>query len=829
MSNANLVNHAVNRLTAQADAVSRLAQDHGGFSAAVAAFESRDTAAFRWVLERLEVLPYCDLICEWVRVKLCALRSAELCSPVEKQELPSLRDFARAIVKLSSNEKALRRVFDAVSCGDAAQYHAALEELKLREYCQLISWWVCSIAYEDVCHAVCQSEVVAVSDPLLALRVAGESIAGLTKDEKTFDALGKAAQAADFNSAHSVIGALGLGENCRFLCSFVCIWWRVWVCRELCEVPPRIYTGPYAIEEARDFAQASRQLAANPRIMTDLVDAALSRNPAAYRQIVARYTLTDYCWQLCAWITSGICYGFCIRVCPPPADYPPLFTTVGNFDIYTQIDPGSGLTNTSLPPTVSMPWGGGPNYAFYNELQLGGTCPIYSPTSPGTLMQFRFLYASSTTTLSGAINAAQTSITVAAGATTPPTPFNVAVCNCSANGETGETITVTAVAGTTWTVTRGADGTTAAAATAGVTLLIGLTAITGPRVDSPLQVGQRYVTGWPQNLAGLAGPPSPFPTLEPVYVGYNPKGPGVDLPAPTLGSTWYGPEHYLEPDLTTGWVQFDSALTTSAITVFLNFDSSQVIVGGCSLTTPPCFGTPGGAPAGTAASNPGAGSDLAIIFQATRQGVSTVDYSNSLCKIHINNWSEVNNLWFTQFATGCCTPIDSALSVQFTVDHEEMKAGGWSLGISSCALNEGITPSASTLGPPPVTLSARGGFGTVDVDTSLWPNCSYTVGLSTRPGLTTGIYDRPGSDNLLTFAICDHAGTTLAAGITAAQTSISVSSSAGFPATPFNAFLPSTGEIITVNSAAGATWTVLRGQAGTAAAAASAGSTVSAA
>jgi hypothetical protein len=829
MSNASLVNTAVNRLISQSNAVGRLAQDNGGFAAVVAAFESRDANAFRWVLERLEMLPYCEIICEWVRVKLCSLRTAELCSPLIRgeAEVPNLREFARAIAKLTSNEKVLRRVADAVACGDAAHYQAALNELQLGEFCSLISYWVCSVSYLEFCHSICDLTPVTVHDPLLALRLAGEFVAKAAKNEKALDAMGKAVAASDFDNLQSTVATLGFGndDDCRYFCLFICVWWRVWTCHEFCEVPPRIFTGPDAIDEAQSFALAAHQLAGQPRAMTDLVDSALSRNTGTYREIVRRFRLEPYCWQLCGWVSSSICYGFCIRICPPN-QVVPLFTTVGNFNIYTQIDPGSGLTGTSLPPTVSMPWGGGPNYAFYNELQLGGVCPVFSPTSPGTAMQFRLLYASSTTTLPGAINAAQTSITVAAGAATPATPFNVAVCNCSLNGETGETMTVTAVVGSTWTVTRGADGTTAAAASAGTTLLIGLTPITGPLVDTPLQIGQRYISSWPQDLLGIAGPPSLSPTIESVYVGNL-----SDPAAPTLGSPYIPPAHYLEPDPTTGWVQFDSALISSAISVFLNFDTTKVVIGGCSLTTPPCIDAPGGAPAGSPASNPGAGSDLAIIFQATRQGITTVDYSNSLCKIHINNWSEVNNLWFTQFSTGCCTPIDQELSVQFTVDHEQMAAGGWSLGIGACALPLGLnlTPTASTPGPPPVTVSSRGGYGTIDEDTSLWPNCSYTVGLSTRPGLTTGTYDRPGNPNTLTFAICDHVGTTLTAPISATSSSMSVSSSAGFPATPFNAFLPSTGEIITVNAVSGTTWTVVRGQAGTTAAAAATGATVSAA
>src|ERR1039458_1355880 len=65
------------------------------------------------------MLPYCELICHWVRVKMCVLRCFEVCGlPQEKVAEVNLQQFARAIVQLASNEKLLRRVVDAVSCGD---------------------------------------------------------------------------------------------------------------------------------------------------------------------------------------------------------------------------------------------------------------------------------------------------------------------------------------------------------------------------------------------------------------------------------------------------------------------------------------------------------------------------------------------------------------------------------------------------------------------------------------------------------------------------------------------------------------------------------------
>jgi hypothetical protein len=746
---ANVVSYddAVSRLAAQSQAIGHLAQDAGAFAAAVAAFEAKDADAFRWVLERVEMLPYCELICEWVRVKLGVLRCIELCGvPREKVQIPDLHQFARAIVQLASNETLLRRVVDAVACGDGDDYRAAIAELKLNEFCYLICHWVYLIIYRHVCEVVCSPERVRLADAVSEVRAASKTVATLLHNENAFQAISKAAVNLDCITIRSRIDEAGFQPHCEIICWLICTWRCAWVCWELCQVRTPVLTGVDAIEEARNFALATRPFATKPRGLSDLVTAVLNRDAKAYSEIIARWGLGPYCWQVCGWICWAICREFCICICPPPA-LRPWFTTVGNFDIYTQIDPTSGKTNIGLVPTLNMPWGGGPNFAFFAQLQLGGYCPTYSPTSPGAQMRYRFLYAKDKTTLSAAINAAQTSIDVTSGAA-PPAPFNVSVC---VDGQSGETMTVTGVSGSHWTVTRGQDGTTAAAAAAGAEVWIDPKPITGPLVSPRALVGQRIIN-WPQNNAGVAGPL--VPTFEPLYVGY-----GTDPLQPAMGDPYVGPEHYISPDITTGWVEVDPANISGGFQIFLNFDTTQVVPGGDPI--PNAFGHPGGTPAGqpVPAANQGAGTDLAIIFQATRVAVSSVDYSNSLCKIHINNWSEINNLWFEEFGVGnCCNPIDAILNVEFTVDHEEMDSGAWSLSITSCSPSApgDITPTVSSPGPPPVTVSPRGGFGTIVENTSGWTSCSYVVQLVTRPGLTTGLFDRRGEDNLLTFCICGH-------------------------------------------------------------------------
>jgi hypothetical protein len=762
MSTINLQQNAVSQLAAQADAVGKLAQDTGAFAAVVAAFESNDPDALSWVLQRLELLPQCELICEWIRVKWCGLRCVEVCGPPDpKVPLPSLPQFARALTQLASNEAQLRRAVDAVSCGDADSYHAAIVEAKLQDYCHLLCRYICSTLYRRICEVVCTRQTVGVADAALDIRADAEVLRRVIANESLTGAIVKAAEAFDCEVLRAAINEAAFAGNCEIICRLICVWRCVWISRRFCVEPPPILRGTYAVEEARSFALAARQLAGQPRALSDLTAAVISDNAQGFSAIVDRFGLGPYCWQVCGWVCSEVCYEFCVCVCPNPA-LNPLFSTVGNFDIYSQIDPTSGKTTVRLPAIPGMPYGGGPNYAFYSQLQLGGNCPFTSPTFSGVPMQYRFLYSVVTTTLAANINSSQPTITVASSVGAPATlPFYVSVCQTVGPLQVAEIMEVTLVSGTTWHVNRSMEGTTSAAAGAGAAVgIMGSkpTPITDSLV-SPVLVGTQWIN-W---TSITAVPPRPLvPTLQQVYIGPS----ATTNPAPPISGPWFQAPTilYVTPD-PDGWVKlpFTPLVNGSEATTLMGFDTTQVVSGGCALPSGDCIGPfqpPNGAPTGSAvpAASQGAGTDLSIIFQATRVGVATVDYSNSLCTIHINNWLEVNNLWFNEFTTGgagCCTPINDTLTVQLTVDHEEMPAGDWSLSITSCS------PSA------PGTIASYG-----------------------------------------------YASTTLAQPIpNGIQPFIIVASSAGFPsAFPFNVFLSSSGEVMTVTSfSPGNQWNVTRG------------------
>lgn len=165
MLNSSSIQAASARLAAQSDAIARLAKDAGAFAAVIASFEAEDGEAVRWVLDRLELYPYCELICEWLRIKLCTLRCVEVCGPPRPEvELPSLRAFADALVSLGQHEAAVRRLVDAVACGDSETYHHVLAEHRLEPFCHLICRWICSVRNERICEIICEPR--ACSQPI---------------------------------------------------------------------------------------------------------------------------------------------------------------------------------------------------------------------------------------------------------------------------------------------------------------------------------------------------------------------------------------------------------------------------------------------------------------------------------------------------------------------------------------------------------------------------------------------------------------------------------------------------------------------------------------
>ncbi len=661
--------------------------------------------------------------------------------------------FADVVSNLSQDEFLIRRLVDAVQDRDSVAFKTVVAELGAEQYCHLLCHWVSAIRYRLICEVVCGEEDVQTDQVVAELARVGAAVGQLAKKSVTLRSAIAAAVASDVDSLSDIVGGF---VDCYLICEWFCSWRCVWICLPLCQSFP-IPEIKDPIEEMREFALFSAQLAENKDAFPRLLSALQSGDSKSFAALVTEYKAERYCLQLCHWFCYEICSRWCIVIChPTPSALVPWFTQVGFLSIFTDVNsqPNSGTPATGLTTCTAFPglsYGGGPNFAFTGQLQLSGLCPAYSPVTPGTLMKYRFLFGASTstsltteTTLTAAISSLATSITLAsvAGlpvAGLPGTPFNVVVIS------TGEIMTVTNYAGTTLTVTRGVNGTVARTAAAGAAL-----STLAPITSTLLwQIEDTREIAWPTHDAAWITTAGSASTPQTVAIGPTLV---ADVPPPTVGNPWYWPNtHYLVPDAD-GWVTFDpSFLSGSSFTNLLGFDTTQVIIGG----TPPLPGAGNPVPAAQQKD----GIDALITFEATRVTTfppgTTADTSQAPTQLHLNNWNEVNQLNLVEFSSGCCTPIDDSLGVEFTVDHELMAAGNWSLAITSCSTSAPGTIAGTGIAP---WATPRGGFGTITEDTTTWYSCSYMVTLSTRPGLTTGLDDRDYENIPLTFCV-EHAST----------------------------------------------------------------------
>ena len=713
MSNAISFDEVASQLAAQCAAVGQLAQDAGGFAASVAAFESRDPAALRWVLQRLELLPRCELICEWIRVKLCALRCVEVCGPPPVgTTLPDVLAFMRAIVRLAANETLLRQVVDAVACGNQEPYSAAIRELGLEAFCHLICRWVCGIIYQRVCEVVCTPLNVPPVDPVAEIRAAAAVLGRLVANQKALAAVSEAVPGLLCDPLTAAITEAGLQGDCEIICHVVCTWRCVWACHTVCVEPPPILTGAPAIDEARKFALSAQQLAGQPRALFDLVTAVQNRDAKSYAAIVGRFGLAPYCLQVCGWVCSRICTVFCECVCPQQLF--PDFFAIGGYNYLTQVDsvlPATGLTD-------------GDTRAFFSTLRLNG---ILTQQLGGQPLEYTFEYMPITlasTTLAAAIAAGTTSITVGSSAGFPAAPFNVVV-----GGAAGgfEIMTVTAVAAGTWTVLRGQNGTTAAAAAAGATIVSGVANASATWTQIP----PAWIARTPIGSAEVFVP-LPLPGhFEFPDVAVNPN-PG-DIPAPFTAD---------------GWIQVPQGSNISLNGNMINLISSMLPTFTVADET------------GVVASNP-ANHPLPVdlrfgLRMLVRQSGSTTSSNGGTCAVvaidntlyknvdHHPEWDggippnpeyAVAMVDIKELQSAGCAGITDSLTVLFTASHPN-------LGSVSLQLIGPGGPYAFAL-PTPVPETGDW-YGTAAPSgwtlASLTP-CAYIVQLSVDLLLTTGDLD----------------------------------------------------------------------------------------
>jgi hypothetical protein len=395
MANQHFEFDVLRDLLEEASTIGQLVKNEQTFLDAYEAFRTGNRQDFHAILERLHLIERCRLVCEWIGAKECTFVCFDLCGPPKPLDhAPDPRQLAEAIVRITADAQATKQLVETIEKRDPAGFTRFIETHKLEAFCHLFCHWVCYIRYRLVCRWMCTPRLE--TRPSLAdeLQRAGKALRALLERKTLFDDAVAASSAGEAAKLRSVVEAAGLIQWCHFICFFFCSWHCVLVCLRMCRQFP-IEPVRDQIKEAAAFAKAIHKLAERPTELSKLAAAAGAGDDETFAAIVGELKLQRYCLQLCHWLCFLRCRRFCRLVCPPIFNHP-WFTHVGDFDIYADIDPATGLTNKAHGH-------GGPDFGFFGCLKLRGFCPKTSPAFAGAPMAYRFLFqqGGSTTPITG--------------------------------------------------------------------------------------------------------------------------------------------------------------------------------------------------------------------------------------------------------------------------------------------------------------------------------------------------------------------------------------------------------------------------------------------
>jgi len=364
-------------LLEEARTIGQLAEDERAFREAYEAVRAGDVSKFQDVLKRRGLR--CSLICEWIRIKECIFVCLNLCGPPKPTDhTPNPRELAEAIVRITSDERLVRQLAEAVEKRDHDSFQRIVEQFKLGNLCHFFCHWLCVVHYRLICHWLCSIKKVERPNLARELQSAGQALRQLLEHKDSFDQAVAASDAGDAEKLGAVIQAAQPVSFCHFICEWFCSWRCTRVCLILCRGFP-LEPIRDEIREALAFAKAMQQLGQQPLQLERLSAAVGAGDAHTYSALVGELKLQRFCMQLCHWICFLRCRRFCIIICPPPTLFPQ-FTSIGSYDY-------DGVT-----PDINSALGGngltlGDNRAFFSTLRLNG---ILTQTLGAQPMEYRF-------------------------------------------------------------------------------------------------------------------------------------------------------------------------------------------------------------------------------------------------------------------------------------------------------------------------------------------------------------------------------------------------------------------------------------------------------
>lgn len=647
-----------------------------------------------------------------------------------KDLLTELVAGAEAIGALALDEDHFRAGYDAFRAADQDSYQRLLAEFKISDRCELVCGWYASKECVLLCMELCGPPIdVELPDP----REFAEVVTKITGDEELVERLATAVLDRDREGFRVLVEELKLQRFCHLLCHWVCTIRCRLICRMICAPGP--LRPRDLVEELTVAGRSIAALVADRDVFAQVAKAASAGDCEQMRKVIGSLGIADRCEIVCEWFCSWRCLRVCLLLCRrfPVTEIPSLSEAYEFAKVTVRLAAQPDALRALVDAVESEDAD-----AFAKQveaLQLGRFCVqlCHWICSRHCRLLCRCVCAPALRpwfTHVGHFDV-DADIDAGTGLTNKPLAFSGLYFNGGPGFGFYQCLELRGFCPQASPI----DGTAmryrfvfAGPAPA--------TPVTGAGRVCPVDAGTRIIS-WPEKLADGTTGPNPVATFQTISIQADPV-PDPVPPAP--GDPWQGPaRHVINPDAN-GWITVEPTIS-GGYTTLIGFNTTLDVPGG-----DPNPGVPAGddVPAGSRR----AGSDLSITFEATRVGgpSSPPDSTNTLSKIHINNFAEVNLLDIAQFHTGpllACTPITTALDVQYTADHELM--AHWECKITSASPSApGVVASGTT---------PRGGFGTVHEDTSAWNICSYLASQSTRAGLTTGLVDNQGSYQQKTFCV----------------------------------------------------------------------------
>lgn len=319
MSNEDFDLQVIQELSQVSPDLVQLAKNEDAMARIVKAYRKGDANSVRSILEQMQLMKSCKLICRWLCtwewIRICRILCVEI--PEKPFKIPELRRYGRALSTLASKEDIVKKLFEAVEKEDSATFREITKEFKLHPFCSLICFWVCVLRYRRFCYIVCPTIDSQVEiDPLEEFLSAARTAEKITADENLFTTVLKSYGASDIEAVNKILEEHQLDQLCPIICLWLCVIYCHQLCIRICDKIPRRVTLP----EMRKLALNWIKLSSDEDMLNSLIIAHRKGDKQTFRSILKEFGLERFCFFLCRWICACRCRIYCWFLCPPACE-----------------------------------------------------------------------------------------------------------------------------------------------------------------------------------------------------------------------------------------------------------------------------------------------------------------------------------------------------------------------------------------------------------------------------------------------------------------------------------------------------------------------------